>query len=706
MSDSRPFLNVYFVWHPGAQARYHNLADKLFVLLDRDPEASGTRGIGIPTYFRSVPEDSKSTLPVPIDLAGAVRTIAFVFVEEHMLVDRDTWGLFVADLYSEAKSSDSSHAVFLIGFRTNSPRLHQSLNETNFIRLWTNPEMTWEEELVGQIAHEICRHLENRRIVSPSGHDLGPAPMKLFISHTKQGEISLPLAEALKRYVESTRAKTFFDAVDIVPGYSAWDQIRGHIEQGTLVAIRTDSYSSRPWCRREVLEAKRLKRPMVVVEALTKSDVRSLPYIGNVPCVRFDAGQVNFSDYAALRPILKRVVDFALSETLRFVYAEGYLKHLQASGIICSDATLLARPPEESDFKEIMNTLRERETNVQTAGVQGSNRPHKIIYPDPPLGPEELDALQREGVEFATPTSVDWAKFTGRVVVGLSISDSEDLARLGLSKAHLKLASQDFALHCLTRGATIAYGGDLRQDGFTQSLFDLVRVQREIRGAHLQEVWNFQAWPLYLTHKIDEKWEADHLDVAKVERIPPPSDLLASGIVEETEPVSPSSPRTRYIWARCLTKMREKMNEVIDARVLIGGQLKGYKGKYPGLVEEAFLAIRAAKPVFLLGGFGGVTKAIIDAIRGKKPDSLTLQYQCGDKDYERMIEFYKTQNRDQNLSLEPIDYERVVREFNAVGIKGLNNGLTDEENNILFRTQNREQAVVLVLRGLSRFRKA
>lgn len=705
MSDSRPFLNVYFVWHPGARARYQNLADKLFVLLDRDPEAPETRGIGIPTYFRSVPKDSSSTLPAPIDLAGAVRTIVFVFVEEHMLVDRDTWGPFVADLYYEAKSS-SSDAVFLIGFRPNSPRLHPSLHEINFIRLWPQPEEAWEEELIGQIAHEICRQLENRRLVSPSGDDLGPGPIKLFISHTKQGDISLPLAESLKRYVESTRAKPFFDAVDIVPGYSAWDQIRGHIEQGTLVAIRTDFYSSRPWCRREVLEAKRRKRPMVVVEALTETDIRSLPYIGNVPCVRFDTGQVSFSDYSALRPILKRVVDFALVETLRFFYAESYLKHLKASGIIRSDATILARPPEESDLKEIMKELRERETNAQKTGVQGMSRPHKVMYPDPPLGVEELETLQRDGVEFVTPTSADWAQLARQIVIGISISDSEDLYSLGLSKAHLKLVSQDFALHCLTRGATIAYGGDLRPDGFTQSLLDLVRVQKEIRGAHLQGVWNFQAWPLYLTKKIDETWEADHIDVAKIEKIPPPSDLLASGIVKETEPLSPSSPRTRYIWARCLTAMREKMNEVIDARVLIGGKRKDYRGKYPGLVEEALLAIRVQKPVFLLGGFGGVTKAIVDAIRGKKPDSLTLQYQCGDKDYERMIEFYETQNRDQNLSLEPIDYERVVREFNEAGIKGLNNGLTDEENNILFQIQNREQAVILVLRGLSRMWKS
>jgi hypothetical protein len=191
MPEYKPFLNVYFVWHPGAQTKYQNLADRLFSFLDRDPEAVGTRGIGIPTYFRSATKDSSSYIPNIIDLSAAAETIVFVLVEEHMLVDRDSWGPYVNDLWSQANSKDSPHAVFLIGFSKNAPLLHDALLETNFIRLWNTPQETWEEELVEQIAHEICRHLDERRVTSPSGLDLGPAPTRLFISHTKQGD-SLP----------------------------------------------------------------------------------------------------------------------------------------------------------------------------------------------------------------------------------------------------------------------------------------------------------------------------------------------------------------------------------------------------------------------------------------------------------------------------------------------------------------------------------
>jgi len=38
---------------------------------------------------------------------------------------------------------------------------------------------------------------------------------------------------------------------------------------------------------------------------------------------------------------------------------------------------------------------------------------------------------------------------------------------------------------------------------------------------------------------------------------------------------------------------------------MLGGRTLGYKGKYPGLVEEALITLQAGKPLFLLGGFAG-----------------------------------------------------------------------------------------------------
>ena len=58
----------------------------------------------------------------------------------------------------------------------------------------------------------------------------------------------------------------------------------------------------------------------------------------------------------------------------------------------------------------------------------------------------------------------------------------------------------------------------------------------------------------------------------------------------------------------------------------------------------------------------------------------------------------------QQLLHAPIDYEAVTKTFADIGISGLNNGLTDEENSILFATINNEEAIGLILEGLSRIK--
>jgi hypothetical protein len=48
----------------------------------------------------------------------------------------------------------------------------------------------------------------------------------------------------------------------------------------------------------------------------------------------------------------------------------------------------------------------------------------------------------------------------------------------------------------------------------------------------------------------------------------------------------------------------------------------------------------------------------------------------------------------------------VGKTFAEIGLSSLNNGLTDEENSTLFATINNEEAIGLILTGLSRIKKA
>ena len=119
----------------------------------------------------------------------------------------------------------------------------------------------------------------------------------------------------------------------------------------------------------------------------------------------------------------------------------------------------------------------------------------------------------------------------------------------------------------------------------------------------------------------------------------------------------------------------------------------------PGLAEEALLALRAGKPVYLIGAFGGCAEAVIEALRGKKPAALTLDYQVADSVSGAAIELYNSQLPPGG---EPIDYQALTAEFEGFGIAGLKNGLDAAENERLLTTMNLPEMIALVLRGLGR----
>ena len=89
--------------------------------------------------------------------------------------------------------------------------------------------------------------------------------------------------------------------------------------------------------------------------------------------------------------------------------------------------------------------------------------------------------------------------------VGVSISESPDLHVLGLSDGHLRDAMAEIALNLLASGTSLAYGGDLRQHGFTELLADLVRRYRNhpLHGGTVA-VTDYLAWPVHIRMTSNE----------------------------------------------------------------------------------------------------------------------------------------------------------------------------------------------------------
>ena len=92
-------------------------------------------------------------------------------------------------------------------------------------------------------------------------------------------------------------------------------------------------------------------------------------------------------------------------------------------------------------------------------------------------------------------------------IVGISISDSEDLRRYGFLPVHIDRAMAEIATLAAASGARIGYGGDLRPDGFTYKLF---RAISELYGA--EEIGTLIPPCIhYLAHPIWQDWDAAKL---------------------------------------------------------------------------------------------------------------------------------------------------------------------------------------------------
>ena len=677
MNSFKPLLNVYLIWHPTADEVCRSLAQAIFTKINRHPERPFARGIGIPTYFRCV-SAANQDLPLAINVNTAEHSVIFVLVEDHLVFD-EAWAQYVADVYAQCQTGPSRHLFVPVALTGSAFNLHPAIGKANFVRLFNLDAEDVRTKLIHYVVHALARLLANPERTTAQGVKLSPLPIKLFISHTKREAKALQLAEALKQALDNTQLDRFFDSVDIASGFQFDQEIDANLESAALIAIRSDRYSDSPWCRMEVMSAKRLKCPIIVVDVLQDHEDRSFSYLSNVPVIRFDLEQPLTTAEAAKK--LQALIDFALLEVLRFKYIEKQFAHLQNLAWLPKDATLLSRPPEERDLKN---------TDAR-----------QIIYPDPPLGFEESKELGLYDKQLDTPTTLRGKPLQGKAI-GISISESDpgELQALGLSNDHLQIAMLEIARQCLAQGAQLVYGGDLRPGGFTEDLLELVRYHNDAVKKEYQPVRNYLAWPLKATLEI--AWAAQNKDAIKIEVQKPPEDLLKAGLITDPNNPGPINDISGYVWARCLTAMREQIVQKTQARIMMGGRTVGFKGKYPGLVEEALLTLQAKKSLFLLGGYGGASHAICQALQGQQPEALTESYQCRNESYKTLLQEFNQRISEQQLDLELIDYQALCKTFAESGISGLNNGLSDEENLALFSTVNVEEAIGLIMMGLAK----
>lgn len=188
------------------------------------------------------------------------------------------------------------------------------------------------------------------------------------------------------------------------------------------------------------------------------------------------------------------------------------------------------------------------------------------------------------------------------VTIGLSVSDSADLSRLGLDDRHAELAIGEITRAVLLAGGKLAYGGHLGSTGFTRQLMN--EVQRFGTARH--SVTFHLALPDHSAMSRDELGRIDS-ELGTWGRLVT-LDIDGAGtdwrnVEAETAPLSDTDRVAAY------SGLRRHMADNVHGRILVGGRLRGYVGAMPGLVEEAILAVQRKQPVYAAGGFGGAAAA-------------------------------------------------------------------------------------------------
>ncbi|TDS28027.1 TIR domain-containing protein [Halanaerobium congolense] len=647
-----PF-QIYILWHddfnPGKE-----LAEYIFKKINRDPDNITFKEIGIPVKFRNLEENELN-----IQYDDAAKTAIVILVDDHMTID-PKWEKYITNI-----RTNSDVLLFPVAINSNSFSFHRRLKKSNFIRMndlgeikniFNKTEDIDEIDfqkifLLNQLLHEFTREL-----YSFDNSDPG-SPLKIFISHTKTDGIDT--ARKLKKYIDSiTRADSFFDATDIEVGYEFWEKIKREIDNSFLVMINSDKYSNSSWCRKEVLLAKKSNRPILNINTVENEEIRSFPYMGNVKSIRINK-ESGFKDYFY-------VITEIYREAVRYKYNELKLKKfLKEEGL---NSKYLVNYPELLDFCN--GDLDDKS---------------KIVYPDPPLSEEEINLLKKDN-EYFTPLTyfLKNRNLLKDKKIAFSISETSKKQK-ELKFYVLKNVMSELVRYIFYFGGDIYYGGSLKYD--EEGNFNLLKTMLEVLELYFnyekaddKRIYNYV--PQKISNKISVNYKARYKNLL---------EIIECGQNEGSN-ITKDKKTELEEWIDDLSIMRNKIIDEIDAVILMGGKYFNYSGKYPGLLEEFLLAIKKQKTIFLLGGFGGVTKEIINLLKGKDSEYLSEV-----KQLEKNSSEYRTYYSN-NIILK---YSDIKDKINNLDYRNLNNGLSEEENRMLFRTEDSHQIISLIIKGLA-----
>ena len=338
--STRPFLAIYVAWHPAFEAGA-NISRELFQHYRRDLYQNVAGGSGLPVMYRSKPPEG-ARVPIDIDFDGAETCAVVLLVDENWAAD-ENWVAWARRISDQADEKGLQVLAFPVA-------IHRVAIDARIVPQQAVRWDSWAEEthevkrcrLFAALSYQFCRmlrhylqHLERPEIAE---NDLIQflRRVDVFLSHSKHDPDGEQIALQFRRYVQDAGYDAFFDIFDIPIGLRFNRVLLEKVRVSAVVAIHTDSYSTREWCRREIIEAKRFNVPLVVANCIKDTDERGFPYMANVPIVRMDPDKRDRVDV---------IVDRLLDEVLKDFIWRCRIRLFAAAA---ANVSFLPRPPNSS----------------------------------------------------------------------------------------------------------------------------------------------------------------------------------------------------------------------------------------------------------------------------------------------------------------------------------------------------------------------
>lgn len=262
--------------------------------------------------------------------------------------------------------------------------------------------------------------------------------------------------------------------------------------------------------------------------------------------------------------------------------------------------------------------------------------------------------------------------------VGISASESEYAAKLGYDKRQINRIVIRLSQYFLGQNMRLIFGHDWRADGVMQAVANFAQVVasqfdaiedgdsngdssrlRDQAAARMINLTPVRREGLSKAAVAAERESGEVLNVvASNEVVQYVSERICSDIDVDLSCLDGDSNSEQDA---VLTALRHCLTMLLEpgCRICLGGRMRGFQGREPGVIEEARLALAYKKPLYLIGGFGGATQEFV-----------------------------------------------TDHQYDGASYWEAKNGLTSKEKRFLFATTDIERAIRLILRGINRCRRS